>query len=100
MTIEIKYISLTGTILCIIGYLPEIYTLCEAIYYKIEQKTKSDIWSIWILSSMFTAIYAIMLNDTFIKINALTILILNIVVFSLKREYINNLKKIKQTTPI
>lgn len=92
---NIKYISLAGTILCIIGYIPEIYTLSEAIYYKIEQKAKSNMWSIWILSSILSAVYALMVNDLFIIINTFTILTLNIVTYLLKIKYINDMRKIK-----
>ncbi len=90
-----KYISLTATILCIIGYLPEIYTLSYAIYHEIEQKTKSDMWSIWILSASFSVAYAFIINDLFIIINTVTILGLNIVVFFLKKKYIIIKNKIK-----
>ena len=90
-----KYISIISTIFCIIGYLPEIYTLSVAIYYEIEQKMKSDIWSIWILSALLSVIYAFIIYDIFIIINTLTILILNIVVYLLKKKYIIQRNKIK-----
>ena len=94
------YISLASTVFCIIGYIPEIYTLCEAIYNKIEQRAKSDMWSLWILSSLLSTTYAFIVNDTFIIINTSTILILNTVIFLLKSKYISDLKKIKPEIPL
>jgi hypothetical protein len=89
-----KYISISATIFCIIGYLPEIYSLSYAIYHKIEQKIKSDMWSIWILSALLSVTYAFIINDMFVIINTVTILVLNIVVFILKKKYISVKNKI------
>lgn len=95
MTNNLIYISLTATILCIIGYIPEIYALSYAIYTENEIKPSSDMWLIWIFSALLSAYYAFVLNETYLIINTSTILSLNIIVYLLKIKYTRVKNKIK-----
>ena len=90
-----KYISLAATILCMFGFLPEVFSLIEAIYKNTEQQHKNEMWSIWIISSLLSTAYAFIINDTFIIINSITILLLNVIIFFLKLKYNHNRNKIK-----
>lgn len=81
---DYKYLSLVSTILCFIGYIPEIYFLLHFIYTKKIVIGKNDMWIIWILSSLFSAIYAFTINDIYIIIYSLTCLFLNSIIFILR----------------
>ena len=59
------YLSIISTILIVVGYLPEFYSL----WCDVELKVTTSIWVIWIVSGGFGVAYAVTTGDVIIMLN-------------------------------
>jgi hypothetical protein len=88
------FLSIISTILTGIGYIPEIYNLSYSVITKTVYKEHSskNIWLIWISSSIFGLIYAVLIKDYYIATYSAISAFLNLLIFLLHniKEYQNN----------
>ena len=62
------YISLASSILVILGYAPEIYSLSYSLFFKTSYNEYNSIiiWIIWITSSLLGVAYSYFIGDYFV----------------------------------
>ena len=81
-----QIIPICSSLLSIIGYIPEIYSLCYTALYKksINPCISNSIWAIWVLSALSGASYSYLIKEFFIMGNFIVTASLCIIIFSLK----------------
>ncbi len=83
---EYRFLSITSSVLIVIGYLPEIINLSISILHnkKYNEYSNTIIWCIWIVASFLGCLYGIFIKDTYVIINCGINTCLNGTVFILK----------------
>jgi len=73
-------LSIASNVFCVLGYLPEIYSMV----YDVELKITTSVWAIWIFSGLLSISYGICIGNTYIIISTSITTGMNIVVFGVK----------------
>lgn len=81
-----QYLSIVSSILVVIGYIPELYNLCNCLCLNKSYNEYSNklIWMIWIGASSFGLSYGICINDNYLIINYGVNTLLNSSIFILR----------------
>jgi hypothetical protein len=80
-----SYLSLIASSLVIVGYIPEVIYIVRN---KIAKPSNLPIWLIWIVSSIFGAVYCYLINEYFVMINFLINLFFCTICFGLNIYYV------------
>lgn len=90
-----QYLSITSSILVVIGYIPELYNLSYSIFFNKPYNEYSNkiIWLIWIGASSLGCAYGICVKDNYLIANYGVNTLLNSAIFLLRNFKNNDLEE-------
>lgn len=89
---DYTFLSIMASVLVVIGYLPEFYTI---IVYKNKEVGNMYIWIIWTTSSSLSVIYCALIKEYYVMVTNVIILLMNFLTFLLKYYYLHCYKEIQ-----
>lgn len=91
---EYNFLSIIATFLVFFGYFPEFYT---TITKKSNDVGNIYIWLIWTISSLFSVVHCILIEEYYVMTTHIVILLMNFLTFLLKYYYLYYYKDVQDT---
>jgi len=89
---DYTFLSIMASVLVVIGYLPEFYSIIKN---KSKDVGNIYIWIIWTTSSSLSVIYCILIEEYYVMVTNIIILLMNFLTFLLKYYYLHYYKEIE-----